>query len=496
MITWTATGNPTLNNKEWVCVASNSTGQYLVALVLGGDIYRSSDYGTNWSVINTGGQKSWISSALDSTGQYLVAVVFGGDIYTSSNYGTTLTATGNSSLNHLLWTSSASDSTGQYLLAVSQYVNASGGHIYRSSDYGTNWSVLNTGGQKFWRSVASDSTGQYLVAAVLGGDIYTSSNYGTTWTATGNPSLNWHKVVSNSTGQYLAAMYDTIVTGYATGYIYTSSDYGATWMPNSNPSFNKIWKSIASDYTGQYLAADVSGGDIYTSSDYGATWMPTSNPSLNTLNWWDIASNSDGTKLVAIVSSGDIYLGNRNSGGGGGGGGGGSQAPCFKKHTKILTNKGYLPIQDLRNGDLVKTLRHGYKPIRYIGKMDIYNPGNYDRTKNRLYLCSKDKYHDLIEDLIITGCHSILVDHLTEDQIAKIQNLSGEVFETDLNYRLPTMIDERSIPYEKEGTFTIYHFALENDDVYMNYGVYANGLLVETCPIIHLKDGSRMELIE
>ena len=33
---------------------------------------------------------------------------------------------------------------------------------------------------------------------------------------------------------------------------------------------------------------------------------------------------------------------------------------------------------------------------------------------------------------------------------------------------------------EKNEIFTIYNFALENDNYYSNYGVYANGLLVES----------------
>ena len=42
----------------------------------------------------------------------------------------------------------------------------------------------------------------------------------------------------------------------------------------------------------------------------------------------------------------------------------------------------------------------------------------------------------------------------------------------------------------------IYHFALENDDFKMNYGVYANGgLLVETCSINYMKNKSNMQLI-
>ena len=38
--------------------------------------------------------------------------------------------------------------------------------------------------------------------------------------------------------------------------------------------------------------------------------------------------------------------------------------------------------------------------------------------------------------------------------------------------------------------------ALENDNYYMNYGIYANGLLVETCSKRYLKELSNMTLIE
>jgi hypothetical protein len=38
--------------------------------------------------------------------------------------------------------------------------------------------------------------------------------------------------------------------------------------------------------------------------------------------------------------------------------------------------------------------------------------------------------------------------------------------------------------------------ALENDDYYMNYGIYANGLLVETCSKRFMKELSSMTLLE
>jgi hypothetical protein len=44
------------------------------------------------------------------------------------------------------------------------------------------------------------------------------------------------------------------------------------------------------------------------------------------------------------------------------------------------------------------------------------------------------KYPELREDLVVTGCHSILVDHITEDQRSKINKDLGRVYVTDKKY--------------------------------------------------------------
>ena len=170
---------------------------------------------------------------------------------------------------------------------------------------------------------------------------------------------------------------------------------------------------------------------------------------------------------------------------------------CFKEDTKILTNLGYTPIQHLRKGDLVKTSRNGFKAIDAIGKKDIHHPALQNRIKDQLYKCTSDKYPEVFEDLVITGCHSILVDNFDSQSVReKAIQVNGAAYVTDRKYRLPACVDERATVYEKPGNYTIYHFALENDDYYMNYGVYANGLLVETCSKRYLKELANMELIE
>jgi hypothetical protein len=173
--------------------------------------------------------------------------------------------------------------------------------------------------------------------------------------------------------------------------------------------------------------------------------------------------------------------------------------PCFKEDTLILTNKGYRRIQELRKGDLVKTLLNGFLKIDMIGKKEIVHKACVeDRIKDQLYKCSHENFEEVFEPLVLTGCHSILVDEfVSEEQKQKaIEINENRLCVTDRKYRLPACVDERTTVYEIPGTYTIYHLALENPDYYMNYGIYANGLLVETCSRRYLKELSGMELIE
>ena len=173
--------------------------------------------------------------------------------------------------------------------------------------------------------------------------------------------------------------------------------------------------------------------------------------------------------------------------------------PCFLEGTQILcfenNEEVYRPIESLRKGDLVKTIYNGYMPVNMMGTTKLYNPGNDYRIINRIYKCPKEKYPTLFEDLYITGCHSILVSSMTNDQWENTKAVNKNIYVTDNHFRLIACADEKAEPYNKEGFMTIYHVALDHHDICMNYGIYANGLLVESCSIDYLIKYSNLKIL-
>jgi hypothetical protein len=290
-------------------------------------------------------------------------------------------------------------------------------------------------------------------------------------------------------------------------------------LPVNNPAW-KFWRISTNNHTGSSpdtglyepgdnLAAD---GDYHIYPEFAMYYFSTQADALNNTNVlqtefgdtnvqsvngitsWKIAVTADSgtadTSLVYNVASklnnnGNYYLY--------------PSVICFLEGSKILCNVNsvdtYLPVEELRKGSLVKTKLNGYKAVELICKSTIQNPGNDDRIEDRLYKCSPAKYPDLTEDLYITGAHSILVPTITDEQREQINKFSGRVFVTDRMYRLPAWIDSKSEAWNSEGQYTVWHFALENVLVNTHYGVYANGLLVESCSIHSMKNKANITFV-
>lgn len=177
---------------------------------------------------------------------------------------------------------------------------------------------------------------------------------------------------------------------------------------------------------------------------------------------------------------------------------------CFKEKTLILCLMNrklrYLPIEYLNKFTYVYTKKDGFKRIKFLIKMRLLN--SLTRTINKLYIMKKTDNNRLIKDLYVTGSHSILKDNLTEVESNKMIRLLDKLKEHKYNrildekQKVIACFDKEFEQYNEQGYFNIYNIVLENNgDVEKNYGIYANGILVESTNEKTLKKDIDIELI-
>jgi hypothetical protein len=458
-------------------VASSANGAILyVAMsgVTGVGVVKSINTGSTWNIVNTTG--SFTSICCSSDGTIVYAVALGDGLYKSNDSGAT-------------W-NKVTFSTNTLPGGAANPESPAGG-VFPGYELSNIYQI------------ACDSTGTKLIMTTnAAASIYQCTDGGVTWSFLyAAPGYNTYPtapttVASNANGMTL---YAALNTNTIAKNIIVSKDSGVTWASINMLGISGPFATLSTNVYGDFVFG-VDGTSslniFYPTHTDKALLVPSAGNTLVA-----IASYNNGNNIIIAQNSyqtivnGAVVLysivNKYNPGQG---------PPCFKEGTTILCLKdgkeAYIKIQDIRKGTLVKTVKHGYVPVHMIGTSKIFNTADTVRRVERLYVCSSDTYPDVTEDLIITGAHSILEDTLTKEQQEATVKIVGCIFVTDNKYRLMACLDERARPYLEEGFFAIWHIALDNENNYMNYGIYANGLLVETCSKRYLKELSGMELIE
>jgi hypothetical protein len=160
------------SSQDWQAISSSSDGTKL-AIVSGtgtgvGNIYWSNNSGNNWNISNSASGNYWVGIASSSDGSRLAAIVSGGYIWTSSDYGATW-STNNNSSGSRQWRDITSSSDGTKLAAV-----VNGGGIWASSNSGVNWTQTNAPSET-WQAIASSSDGIKAAAVNTTTPIYTGT---------------------------------------------------------------------------------------------------------------------------------------------------------------------------------------------------------------------------------------------------------------------------------------------------------------------------------
>jgi hypothetical protein len=158
-------------------------------------------------------------------------------------------------------------------------------------------------------------------------------------------------------------------------------------------------------------------------------------------------------------------------------------ADCFQKGTKILCeNDIYVPIENIKVGDLVKTYKHGYqKVMRCVARRS----GDYvSSSRNQIYTYTQKSNPELTEDLYLTGGHSLLLDELSEiesNDMKQAEFLDSEFMVED-KYKLMCCFNKK-LEVSANQYVELYRFTLEppeNATPTHVYGIWANGILSES----------------
>ncbi len=260
---WYLSNAPSLS---WTSICSSSNGNILFACASGTGIYKSSNYGIDWSIVYST-TSTWSGIACSAAVDYVYATVKDGSLYKSTDQGTTWSIT---SAGTKGWTSIATSSNGKYAYAGVWYDK-----VYYTSDYGVSWG--NAAEFACFVSTATSSSGQYVVSSDnrYSCDVYTSNNYGASYSSNEYNSgscgssivcegklkcTSWDVVVTSSSGQYIVAASDYGIA--------TSLDYGSTWIQTYD-SYNSFTSGASSS---DYFFILTSNQGTLVSSDYGQTW--------------------------------------------------------------------------------------------------------------------------------------------------------------------------------------------------------------------------------
>ncbi|MBN1408868.1 MAG: T9SS type A sorting domain-containing protein [Calditrichaceae bacterium] len=245
--------------------ARNTLGEVFVGTP-NGFIYKSTDEGKNWEILNTETTPKWITCLLIPNGtNTLYAGTSGNGIFRSDDRGLTWTDISDHSAGMQYWqiTAMTADANGHI------FAGMWGEHgIYKSTDGGDSWFPVNTGlslnGNSKVISFAFSKSGNIYVSAASSG-VYMSTNGGDSWNSIGSllPTIDKLRdiIYTQSDNLFIA------IHGQG---VFRTSNNGSTWtdVTNGMSTLNMTLLNITPD--GGILCGNYS--DVYLSTDEGASW--------------------------------------------------------------------------------------------------------------------------------------------------------------------------------------------------------------------------------
>lgn len=161
---------------------------------------------------------------------------------------------------------------------------------------------------------------------------------------------------------------------------------------------------------------------------------------------------------------------------------------CFTDGTLITTRNGLIPVEDLREGDMVLTLDNGFQPIRWIKSRKITRVQQNLNHKLRPVRFVKGSLGNglPLQDLRVSRQHRMLIS----DWRAQMLFAADEILTPAVH-----LINGQTISEEPSiADVTYYHFMFDAHQVVMANGVWAESFLPTETSLKGLPDAAREEL--
>lgn len=158
---------------------------------------------------------------------------------------------------------------------------------------------------------------------------------------------------------------------------------------------------------------------------------------------------------------------------------------CFAGGTLIETEAGSVPVERLRKGDRVRTMDHGFQPIRWIGSRKMGTAELQRNPKNRPVRIAAGALGDglPIRDLVVSRQHRVLVQptgHNAGEALVPAKDLVA----------LP---DVEILDHLEHGV-EYFHVLCENHEVLFAEGMPAESMLTGTEALKALNETAREEI--
>jgi hypothetical protein len=268
-VSWSIVSNGTYNNNG-TGQAVDSSGQFQYQTGRA-----SIDYGNSWYATSLFGASISVNPTTLTT-PYIYGTSTGGNLYKSVDQGSSFSLISISGYFTKVATSGGSNN-GKYVAAIKD--NDPGGfpnyNLYQSNDYGATWyTSLFFGGQVLSCCAVSDDGVYWLAAAYdqFYTYVYRSTDSGANWQYVTQATFFAQDCAISSDGKYMTII---ITRASGSGTILNSTNYGASWTGAALGFTGNGLAYIAMSGRGRYRAFATStnlGARVYYSGDYGVTF--------------------------------------------------------------------------------------------------------------------------------------------------------------------------------------------------------------------------------